>query len=77
MKKTYIVDVELVVHAEDHQGAVDNMIAFMPEPTGTDLEGVESWNAFRVSLCDGMFSWHISECRRVEDHKVLQEEFAK
>jgi len=75
--KTYIVDVEMVVHAEDHQGAVDNMIAFMPAPTGTDLEGVESWNAFRVSLCDGEFSWHISECRKVEDGDVLPVEVSQ
>jgi len=75
--KTYVVDMELIVHAENHQSAIDNMVAFMPEATGTDLEGVESWNPFRVSLCDGLCSWNISECRRVEDHNVLQEEFAK
>ena len=74
--KTYVVDMELIVHAEDHQSAVDMMANFMPEPTGTN-EGVESWNPFRVSLCEGIGSWNISECRRVEDHKVIQEEFAK
>jgi len=75
--KTYVVDMELIVHAEDHQSAVDMMAKFMPEATGTN-EGVESWNPFGVSLCeDEGFSWHISECRRVEDHKVLQEEFVK
>ena len=74
--KAYVVDMELIVPAEDHDEAINKTIDFMPEATGTN-EGVESWNPFRVSLCDGMCSWNISECRRVEDHKVLQEEFAK
>ena len=62
--KTYVVNMELIVHGEDHQSAVDMMANFMPEPTGTN-EGVESWNPFRVSLCEGIGSWNISECRRV------------
>ena len=69
--KAYVVDMELIVHAEDHSEAINKTIHFMPEATGTD-EGVESWFPFRVSLCsDEGFSWHISDCRMVEDGKVL------
>lgn len=69
--KTYVVDMELIVHAEDNQSAVDMVANFMPEPTGTN-EGVESWNPLTVSLCDGLCSWNVSECRRVEDNKVQE-----
>jgi hypothetical protein len=75
--KAYVVDMELIVHAEDHDEAINKTIDFMPEATGTN-EGVESWFPFRVSLCsDEGFSWHISDCRMVEDGKVLPKEIVQ